>query len=423
MNIINKSLVFGIFLSVMFVFALALPNVAQAQYYGCGPHTSQRCSGTSLYWYDSCGNQQELIQYCQDGCSNNACQTNYNNYNNYSNYNIYGNCTYHAYRLCVGNNIYWYSGCQVQQDLFTSCYNGQTCQYLPGSGATCSNYIAPIINPVLPPVNPYIAYYRTACYDNSIYWYDSLGAISGLNKSCADGNACTADSCSANACIHTQIENCPTNPTPTPAPTNCGNGLCEPALGETTLTCSADCKISAPVGYSVSFFTKKDAGSNQWQKTTQANSNGQIYFMVSVANSSTSQIDSLSVSANIPGEISSLGNLQINGVAVAGDIVAGVNIGSVAPLSTKSITFEGKTQAITSASTKTATATTTVSGVTQSDTVSIEFTLAEASAAVSGTPAASGFGAFLKRWYLWILGGFVLIFLFVVVFKRFSSEA
>jgi uncharacterized repeat protein (TIGR01451 family) len=40
----------------------------------CTPHYSQRCAGSALYWYDSCGNQQELIQYCPTGCINNSCQ-------------------------------------------------------------------------------------------------------------------------------------------------------------------------------------------------------------------------------------------------------------------------------------------------------------------------------------------------------------
>jgi hypothetical protein len=42
-------------------------------------------------------------------------------------------------------------------------------------------------------------------------------------------------------------------------------------------------------------------------------------------------------------------------------------------------------------------------------------------------PAAAGLGfssakEFLKRWYLWILIGLVLIFLFIVIFRRFSSN-
>ena len=44
----------------------------------CTNHSYQRCSGNNLYWYDSCGNQQDS-QYCSNGCYNNSCQNNYNN--------------------------------------------------------------------------------------------------------------------------------------------------------------------------------------------------------------------------------------------------------------------------------------------------------------------------------------------------------
>ncbi len=40
----------------------------------CTQNYQQRCSGNNLYWYDSCGNLGNLIQYCSSGCYNNACQ-------------------------------------------------------------------------------------------------------------------------------------------------------------------------------------------------------------------------------------------------------------------------------------------------------------------------------------------------------------
>jgi len=162
----------------------------------------------------------------------------------------------------------------------------------------------------------------------------------------------------------------------------------------------------------------------QWQKTVQVSSNGQVYFMVPVANNSAAQIDNIIVSANIPGEISSLGNLQVNGVPVSGDIVTGIGIGSLASGSAKTITFEGKTQTILAQATKQATATISVLGATQSDSLSVNLIPGQvAAASVSSTESATGFLAFLKRWYLWILVGLVLIFLFVVVFRRLSSNA
>ena len=64
------------------------------------------------------------------------------------------------------------------------------------------------------------------------------------------------------------------------------------------------------------------------------------------------QVNNVNVSANIPSEVASLGNLQVDGVQVSGDIVSGINIGNLAPGTAKSITFEGKTQSISTQATK-----------------------------------------------------------------------
>ncbi len=389
----------------------------------CTYHSYQRCNGNNLYWYDSCGTVQDLAQYCSSGCYNNTCQN--NNYNNY-----YGNCTYHAYKLCTGNYSYWYDSCGNQQDLYTSCGGGQTCQY-----GQCANYI---INPVLPPVQPinntYITYYRTACSGNSVHWFSSTGADTGTYRNCSDSNSCTIDSCSGSKCsniLKCDGSTCATGSADynsycaTSTQARCGNGLCESTLGETNSSCPADCKINTntnPNGLAVSFFTKQDPASAQWQKTAQVGPNGQIYFMVTVTNNSATQADNVMISANIPSEITSLGNLQIAGIPVSGDIVSGINVGSIAPYNTKPVTFEGKTQNFTSTSVKQAMATSNSSGNLQSDSVSINLNPNQATASVSSATQTSGFWEFLKRWYLWILVALVLISLFFIVFRRLSSE-
>ncbi|TSC93847.1 MAG: hypothetical protein CEN87_747, partial [Parcubacteria group bacterium Licking1014_1] len=44
----------------------------------CAYHYSQRCANNNLYWFDSCGNQQDIAQYCANGCQNNICATQQN---------------------------------------------------------------------------------------------------------------------------------------------------------------------------------------------------------------------------------------------------------------------------------------------------------------------------------------------------------
>jgi len=40
----------------------------------CISHSYKQCSGDNLYWYDSCGNRENVAQYCEDGCYNDQCQ-------------------------------------------------------------------------------------------------------------------------------------------------------------------------------------------------------------------------------------------------------------------------------------------------------------------------------------------------------------
>ena len=321
---LNKLFISGIFLSMMLVLALVLPGTAGAQAYGCSYHSSERCNGNYLYWYDSCGNQQDVAQYCVNGCYGNSCQYNNSVNNNYNNYNNYSNCTYHAYKLCSGNNIYWYDSCNNQQDLYSPCTNGLVCQY----GQCVAQMILPA-TPATQPASNYTAHFKTACYGNSIQWFDSLGSVSGLYKSCSDGNGCTLDTCANDKCTNTlkcdgstcaigsadYNADCPANsgqafvtipPSAAVQPsdsTHCGNGLCEATLGETNANCPADCKLS------------------------------------------------------------------------------GASAAPVAPGDA-----------------------------------------ANSAAAVSSAPATTGFMGFLKHWYAWILVALILIFLFVVVFRRLSSE-
>ena len=58
----NKIIIAFTILLIIFISAIGLPGFVKAQYYGCTSHSYERCNGNSLYWYDSCGNQQDLAQ-------------------------------------------------------------------------------------------------------------------------------------------------------------------------------------------------------------------------------------------------------------------------------------------------------------------------------------------------------------------------
>lgn len=358
-------------------------NQCQDYNYSCAYHAYKACVGNYLYWYDSCGNRQDS-QYCQNGCQNNQCQE-YNNYN--YNYN-YGNCNYHAYRLCEGNSIYWYDSCGNRQDLYQTCHGNQTCKY-----GQCV-YSAP------PQPSPYVARFKVSCYANNLYWYDSNGAINSLYKICADSNACTADTCTGGACANTL---------------KCDGSTCAAGSADYLKYCASDFPI-----LSVSFFARQST-SGQWGESAEIGQNSQIYFKVTVKNNTAQRVNDVLVSAQVPSEVVSVGNVQIDGVLMSRDIVSGVNIGSLAAFTEKTIEFEGKTESFSTSQTEQAIVKAAVGNTTETDAIDIQFNPGQ-TAALSGT-LSSGFWDFLKRWYLWILVGIVLLFLFIVVFRRLSVSA
>jgi hypothetical protein len=327
-------------------------------------------------------------------------------------------CNNHAYVDCVGNNIYWYDSCGNREDLFQDCarYN-LTCKY----GQCVQKQIVP----------NYVAHHKTACYNNSVYWYDSLGAVNSLHTNCQDQNSCTQDECKDGKCINTlkcdgttcQLGSGDFN---TYCATNCGNGICENNLGENEQNCSTDCKTiqdNQNNNLSISFFVKKDLMSSQWDKFAQIGQNQDIYFMITLNNNSQFQINENIVAVNIPGEISFLGNLKVDDVAMSGDIVSGVNIGSIQAMQKKTITFEGKTQSFETKEEKQALAFINSVEPNQSDVISINFDATQNNyIAEQSQESIFGWFDFLKRWFMWIIAATVLIFLFIIIFKRISSN-
>ena len=83
----------------------------------CTNHSYFQCSGNGVYWYDSCGNRQELYQACTGSqtCSNNSCVT------------TAPICTPNSTYRCFGNALYWFDSCGNQGGLYQACGSGQVC--------------------------------------------------------------------------------------------------------------------------------------------------------------------------------------------------------------------------------------------------------------------------------------------------------
>ncbi len=377
----------------------------------CTPNSYERCNGNNLTWYDSCGNQGSVAQYCLGGCNGTTCNVINNNgggncyyvngiytcnnggngnncyyvngiytCNNNININttVYGSCTPHAYKLCSGNTVYWYDSCGNQQEQFQGCGN-LTCQY-----GSC-------VNAIVNPQPAYVAHYYLHCSASSLYWFDSNGRISTLYRTCSGG-------CTGSVCTTTTVVTPPSN----------GGG--------TTVTTTGGLTVS---------FEAEQPGS-QWSKLVNVGNNQTVDFMVTVNNASSAAITNANVVVNMPGQIVSVGNVQTNGTASAGDILSGIVINSLPAGSSQTITFEGKTQAFSVAATAQATVNVNnTGGSPQSDSVTLNFnpTLSGSgsTSSISNSSGSTSLWDWIKQWYLWILALIILIFLFVVIFRRIST--
>lgn len=210
-------------------------------------------------------------------------------------------CNYRAYKDCIGSSVYWFDSCANPQDLVQNCLDiNRICEY-----GECAAYYAP----APAPTPTYINRYRVSCYNNNLYWYDSLGVLSGLYKNCADTNQCTEDTCSGSKCQNAIKCDGATCAVGSQDYCNSCNSVSDNFCncGETSATAPNDCKTNASANSNLIDF-------NQNQQTA-----------------------------------------------------------SVASVS-------------------------------------------------SSSPAASRFVVFLKRWYLWILIAIVMIFLFIIIFRRLSTN-
>jgi len=389
----------------------------------CIQNYSQKCYGNALYWYDSCQNRQSFIKNCVYGCYGaNGCedyQDQYNSYNPYYQnnypyyfgsqyqYQQYPGCTSRAYKQCVGNSIYWFDSCSHQQELYQTCSYGLTCQYgqcvsQPQYQPTYPTYPSYPTYPVQP---TYSAKSYLQCSNNNVYWYDSNGAKSSLSKLCDDDNACTLDSCSSAKCQNTlkcDGSTCATNSADYMK--YCGQAETQQGINQNALSVS---------------LLARDNENSQWQKDISVGPNSLTYFMISINSNSDQQINSVFISANIPAKVTSLGNLKVDNIPLSKDIVAGIDVGPLMPRLTKNITFEGKTQSFSDFSKEQAVTMVNFDGQSKSDSIAMNIDPNYAKASVS--QSSSKFTDFVKKWYLWIIGLLVFIFLFFIVFRRVSQ--
>ncbi|MFA6189966.1 MAG: hypothetical protein WC711_00405 [Candidatus Staskawiczbacteria bacterium] len=101
----------------------------------CTANYEQRCVGTSLYWFNSCGVQGSYIGTCGN------------------------NCTPNYQQRCVGTSMYWFDSCGVQGSYIGTCGNNCTPNY------------------------------QQRCVGTSMYWFDSCGVQGSYIGTCGQTNS------------------------------------------------------------------------------------------------------------------------------------------------------------------------------------------------------------------------------------------
>ena len=93
----------------------------------------------------------------------------------------------------------------------------------------------------------------------------------------------------------------------------------------------------------ISKLTKNIANQHQyWHESITAKPGDKIAFYIKVKANSNYTVTDVTVRDILPYNISYLGKLKIDGSYVSGDIVSGINIGSLSPYQSKIITFEAR---------------------------------------------------------------------------------
>ena len=240
------------------------------------------------------------------------------------------------------------------------------------------------------------------CVGYSVFWYDSCGQKQNWIKDCSY-------KCQNGQCINKPITITPTTPIVPTTPNNC-----EP-------------QIVCPINWiDTSIFCGIQNNSINLSKNITITADQTINCLIIAKNTSTASINDVILRADIPAEIVSISEVKIDGMASNGNITSGIDIGSFPPNTSKLVIFTGKTLSpITQAITKQIIGIASSGVLSSSDSLTINFqpNIASAStASLESSTESSLFVEFFKRWYIWILIGIVLIFLFFVIFRRLSSN-
>ena len=149
----------------------------------CQPNAERRCMGNELFWFDSCGTQETLIETCPGACTNGACTSGATDTGTGAGGTGNALCSSHASKLCVGSDLFWQNSCGQQQDKAETCKFG------------CQNSLCVLIDPSCVESNVHAT---KSCAGLNVYWMNNCGVpkdlVEACKVECKDG-ACVAPLC------------------------------------------------------------------------------------------------------------------------------------------------------------------------------------------------------------------------------------
>jgi hypothetical protein len=258
------------------------------------------------------------------------------------------------------------------------------------------------------------------CISNILYWYNSCGALESLAQNCNNTNQI----CQSGQCVNKPITQ--TSPTPNnPSPTIVGNS---PKPTPTQNQSSGE-------DLSLAMFAIDQTSAPVWAKTINVKNNDNLQFLIMVKNNSKNPIADASVQIDFTSVIAYTGNLKINGADINQNPLSGINLPTIDPKTSIIISFTGAAKSDTNQSgLQIVTSISDSKIIYDSDFVTFNIVTANQTPQISTSPVATKTPAssqvkqnpildnLKKNWYLWIAALIVLVAVFIIIFRKLSSN-
>ena len=323
----------------------------------CTQNATQRCEGSAVYSYDSCGNRGSLVQQCSQNqtCSNGSCQ----------NQNIIcssdsqcGTNGYSASPFCQSGNVYQNyttytcqnpgtsnSRCDTntQPQLKNTCSSNQTCANGSCSAVACSTNSDCGSNSVTGGLfcqgNAVYQNYRTyTCQNPGTTNAQCTNTTNAqLQTTCSGNQTCQGSSC-VSSCTPRSTQRCVGSAVYWFDSCGVQQELSQACTGNQT------CQNNTCVNQGGLFVIVKEvrnlsSGNLNWGTTTAAVPGDTLQFRISVSINSNQTVNNVMIRDTLSYNLIYRNQVTLDGVAISGDVIAGINIGSIAPGQTRVITY------------------------------------------------------------------------------------